>query len=146
MKKIASGFLLAIFVSCLCIGALFFLSSGVETAPTPTVEVPTLTPEPTQTNSPTAFAPLLEQWRNYKTPTITPTATNTRTLLPTSTRKIPTATYVYIQPEAPDNSGQPQYPVGVTAICKDGTYSYSNSARGTCSSHGGVKKWINKPK
>ena len=29
-----------------------------------------------------------------------------------------------------------------TAICKDGTNSFSQSRRGTCSGHGGVLKWI----
>ena len=28
-----------------------------------------------------------------------------------------------------------------TALCKDGTYSYSKNHRGTCSHHKGVKKW-----
>lgn len=27
------------------------------------------------------------------------------------------------------------------ALCKDGTYSYSNTHRGTCSHHKGVKIW-----
>jgi len=31
---------------------------------------------------------------------------------------------------------------GATAICKDGTYSYSQSRRGTCSRHGGVAQWL----
>lgn len=31
---------------------------------------------------------------------------------------------------------------GATAICKDGTYSYSQSRRGTCSHHGGVSSWL----
>jgi uncharacterized protein YraI len=34
----------------------------------------------------------------------------------------------------PDN-GPPQ---GATALCRDGTYSFSQSRRGTCSHHGGV--------
>ena len=34
---------------------------------------------------------------------------------------------------------------GVTAICNDGTYSYSQHASGTCSWHGGVGSWINYP-
>ncbi|MCL2282634.1 MAG: DUF3761 domain-containing protein [Fibromonadales bacterium] len=29
---------------------------------------------------------------------------------------------------------------GATAICKDGTYSYSQSRQGTCSRHGGVAR------
>ncbi|MCX6213948.1 DUF3761 domain-containing protein [Spirosoma sp.] len=33
-------------------------------------------------------------------------------------------------------------PSGATAECRDGTYSFSQSRRGTCSRHGGVKRWI----
>ena len=33
-------------------------------------------------------------------------------------------------------------PVGATAQCKDGTYSFSQSRRGTCSGHKGVLKWL----
>lgn len=31
---------------------------------------------------------------------------------------------------------------GATAICRDGTYSYSRSRKGTCSYHGGVSRWL----
>jgi serine/threonine-protein kinase len=34
---------------------------------------------------------------------------------------------------------------GVTAICKDGTYSYSAHRSGTCSHHGGVSQWVHPP-
>jgi len=33
-------------------------------------------------------------------------------------------------------------PAGATAECRDGTYSFSRSRRGTCSRHGGVKRWL----
>lgn len=33
-------------------------------------------------------------------------------------------------------------PAGATALCRDGTYSFSKSRRGTCSHHVGVKKWL----
>lgn len=33
-------------------------------------------------------------------------------------------------------------PVGASAQCRDLTYSFSQSRRGTCSHHGGVKKWL----
>jgi hypothetical protein len=36
-------------------------------------------------------------------------------------------------------------PTGATALCYDGTYSYSEHASGTCSHHGGVARWINHP-
>ncbi len=31
---------------------------------------------------------------------------------------------------------------GATAICRDGSYSYSRNRRGTCSHHGGVRQWL----
>jgi hypothetical protein len=34
-------------------------------------------------------------------------------------------------------------PTGATALCRDGTYSYSKHPAGTCSHHGGVRKWLN---
>jgi hypothetical protein len=33
-------------------------------------------------------------------------------------------------------------PQGATAQCRDGSYSFSQSHRGTCSHHGGVGKWL----
>lgn len=33
-------------------------------------------------------------------------------------------------------------PAGASAQCNDGTYSFSKNRRGTCSHHGGVKKWL----
>jgi hypothetical protein len=34
---------------------------------------------------------------------------------------------------------------GATARCRDGSYSYSRHASGTCSGHGGVGTWIHHP-
>jgi Protein of unknown function (DUF3761) len=33
-------------------------------------------------------------------------------------------------------------PDGATAQCRDGSYSFSKSRRGTCSHRGGVSKWL----
>ena len=33
-------------------------------------------------------------------------------------------------------------PQGATAQCNDGSYSFSQSRRGTCSHHGGVRRWL----
>lgn len=33
-------------------------------------------------------------------------------------------------------------PAGATALCGDGTYSFSQHRSGTCSHHGGVAKWL----
>ena len=40
----------------------------------------------------------------------------------------------------PENCSAP--PDGATAQCRDGSYSFSRSRRGTCSHHGGVSKWL----
>jgi hypothetical protein len=36
----------------------------------------------------------------------------------------------------------PSVPIGASAQCRDGTYSFSQSRRGTCSHHGGVAEWF----
>jgi len=33
-------------------------------------------------------------------------------------------------------------PAGATAQCRDGSYSFSQNRRGTCSHHGGVARWL----
>lgn len=33
-------------------------------------------------------------------------------------------------------------PAGASARCRDGTYSFSQNRRGTCSHHGGVATWL----
>jgi len=35
----------------------------------------------------------------------------------------------------------PSKPAGASAKCRDGTYSFSQNRRGTCSHHGGVAEW-----
>ena len=42
----------------------------------------------------------------------------------------------------PKPRSAPSAPPGATAKCRDGTYSFSESRRGTCSHHGGVDRWI----
>jgi len=44
------------------------------------------------------------------------------------------------KPYTPENGEQP---AGATAECEDGTYSFSEHRSGTCSGHGGVKRWLN---
>jgi len=40
-------------------------------------------------------------------------------------------------------SKAPSWPAGASAKCADGSYSFSQSRRGTCSHHGGVAVWGN---
>jgi len=45
--------------------------------------------------------------------------------------------------QSPTKSPNGSVPAGASARCGDGTYSYSQSRRGTCSHHGGVANWLN---
>lgn len=47
----------------------------------------------------------------------------------------------YVAP-APAPTPSNTAPAGATARCNDGTYSYSQNRRGTCSHHGGVAEWL----
>lgn len=43
----------------------------------------------------------------------------------------------------PAHSKSGQAPRGASAKCRDGSYSFSQHHRGTCSRHGGVSEWLN---
>lgn len=43
---------------------------------------------------------------------------------------------------SPAKSINNQVPAGASAKCRDGTYSFSQHRRGTCSHHGGVSNWL----
>jgi hypothetical protein len=43
---------------------------------------------------------------------------------------------------SPAKSKNGQVPAGASAKCRDGTYSFSQHRRGTCSHHGGVINWL----
>lgn len=43
---------------------------------------------------------------------------------------------------APAKSVSDKIPAGASAKCRDGSYSFSQSRRGTCSHHGGVATWL----
>lgn len=43
---------------------------------------------------------------------------------------------------SPASTTDGSIPAGATAQCADGTFSFSQSRRGTCSHHGGVASWL----
>jgi outer membrane biosynthesis protein TonB len=115
-------------------------ASQVATTPTPAqTAVPLVieTPSPAPTATPTAA------------PTATPTATPTveLTAAPKPTAKptpiatpAPTKAPPAVQP-APVDPNAAAKAAGASAICADGTWSYSANRSGTCSKHGGVHWW-----
>src|SRR5690348_3001440 len=42
----------------------------------------------------------------------------------------------------PERTLSSQAPLGASAQCRDGSYSFSAHHRGTCSHHGGVARWL----
>ena len=70
------------------------------------------------------------------------TSTNTKTYSQNSKSSVK-----YYTNSAGQRVQSPTYynkaPAGATALCGDGTYSFSKNRRGTCSHHGGVVKWLN---
>jgi hypothetical protein len=46
------------------------------------------------------------------------------------------------RPRAKQSTASSGAPAGASARCRDGTYSFSSSRRGTCSHHGGVSEWL----
>lgn len=43
---------------------------------------------------------------------------------------------------SPSKTTDGKVPAGASAQCRDGSYSFSKSHRGTCSHHGGVANWL----
>ncbi|MBU1630174.1 DUF3761 domain-containing protein [Patescibacteria group bacterium] len=55
---------------------------------------------------------------------------------------VPKETYTNVDGnEVPSSYAAPSKPVGASAQCRDGTYSFSQHRQGTCSHHGGVAEW-----
>jgi len=48
-----------------------------------------------------------------------------------------------IRVHSPAHTKNGEQPVGASAQCRDGSYSFSRHHRGTCSHHGGVSHWFN---
>jgi hypothetical protein len=76
-------------------------------------------------------------------PSNAPTAANNHQAKHARTNCTNNGTYVNSKGETvkrPENCTSA--PKGATAQCRDGTYSFSQSRRGTCSHHGGVARWL----
>lgn len=147
-----------LFVGLVALVAGGLLTLSAEHAPAALVKgasviAPTITATPTAQPSVTP------------TPTVTLTPTPTATLTPTPTHSLapkqstiqstqPTAAqsglsndryYTNVdgdQVNSPTYSNDSSVPAGASALCGDGTYSFSQHRSGTCSHHGGVSQWL----
>lgn len=123
-------------------GAFILIAIGIANAGTPTnpssssVKVPQ-TSTVIQQQAPIAPATVVQP----KVTKVAPVVTSPQS--PVQEVKTPVKTYI----NTSGNTVQsPTYynsqPAGATAKCRDGTYSFSQSRRGTCSHHGGVEEWL----
>src|SRR5262249_33167212 len=101
----------------------------IATATATITHIPTHALTPSSTDTPTIT--------NTHTVTFTPTKTSTSTRTQTPRSSIMSTVSIILATIDPLQ--------GVTAVCNDGTYSFSQHQQGTCSHHGGVKQWINRP-
>lgn len=138
----------AFFQSSVAIGSsasLMLLAMPTGTYTPTATWTPIMAPTETRTLTPTATVTPTATTPPTQTSTLPPTVTQppaTATLQPTATRaatRTPTQVVIWSVPKAqptavPDNGGP-------TALCRDGSYSYSAHHQGTCSHHGGVAVW-----
>ncbi len=122
MKKVGIIAAIIIFVGALgSFGSKNTTSQSTTNIVQPTVEVRKSTVPQVNVEAPTITL----------APTATPTPSPTPHIFPTAT-----PTPVYIQPVESSPCA------GASAICSDGTCSYSAHRQGTCSHHGGVAEWL----
>ncbi|MEK7070878.1 MAG: DUF3761 domain-containing protein [Patescibacteria group bacterium] len=121
-----------------------------------------LTSSPTPQTAPAditqAVTPVVEQLttptRTVQSPQVIEQASVQNTVQPTPTtytpvteqKSAPLSNDNYYTNSAGNEIHSPAYapsqPAGASARCRDGTYSFSASRRGTCSHHGGVAEWL----
>jgi hypothetical protein len=105
----------------------YISASQTTQASPPTTSTPAPPPKPPPTPPPTTAAP--------RTPTTSPPTT--------AAPSCSAGSYVNVDGNCiPRPVSAPSAPAGATAQCNDGTYSFSQHRRGTCSHHGGVAVWL----
>ena len=94
-------------------------------------------------------------------PTVTETRSANNLVFPTPAPTVKTTNTIKVKPSTNSLSNDNYYtnvdgnkvhspaksldngiPAGASAKCRDGTYSFSQNRRGTCSHHGGVASWL----
>jgi len=150
MKNIFSLIIQLLFISVINAQTTQFTTTKVNLRTGPGISYKTLTSIPAGTNITATGDIIYKDWLkvNYKNNTGYINSRYVRKETPTSTiskgKKTSAVKYyknrsgVRVQSPTVYNSA----PAGATARCRDGTYSFSRSRRGTCSHHGGVAKWL----
>lgn len=115
------------------------VESSIAPAPSP---IPSPSPSPTSKPSP---SPKVVKSPTPKPSPVKPSPTPTPTPAPVTQNNSTDDVDYYTNSEGNKVQSPTHYdspPAGASAQCKDGTYSFSQSRRGTCSGHEGVAQWL----
>ena len=115
-------------------GTLSSTPPRVVVTPAPVVVTPN--PQPVQ-STPQPTAQVVPQPAEQASPVVN-TGTTDANLSNTNTYTNVDGNTVHSPAASTDGS----VPAGATAMCSDGTYSFSQHHSGTCSHHGGVSQWL----
>ena len=125
------------------LGLGLVIASGFVSEPTTTPANKVVTPTVTETR----VTKPADTWA-LPQKTVTETVSNTKkapTAVDTSDNLSNDNYYTNVdgnEVHAPAYSLDEDIPAGASAKCRDGTYSFSQNRRGTCSHHGGVATWL----
>ncbi len=109
------------------------------TLPPEPTSIPTTTPVPTVYRAPTKYIPPPTK-APAPTQYVAPTTAQQQSGGLSNDRYYTNTAGNEVHAPAYSNDGS--VPAGASARCADGTYSFSESRRGTCSGHGGVAQWL----
>ena len=131
-------------IATMVLGVGIFSQQGANTKNVQTVALPTI-------QASQSFANQVASPEVTFSPTLTPTTIVRVTATPvpatsTPTAQAPLSNNNYYTNSSGNEVHSPAYsetvPVGASAQCRDGSYSFSQHRSGTCSHHGGVAKWL----
>ena len=93
--------------------------------------------------NPTTLTTLSKQWKDIKKWIAAVAARPKVSQTPKASPSSCSGGYINVDGNCtPSPTHAPSAPSGSTAKCRDGTYSFSQHRRGTCSHHGGVAIWL----
>lgn len=116
-----------------------------EAPATPAMATPVVVPAVQAQTKPVETKP--EAAKPAATKTVSPATVTPKPSLPADTDARLSNDNTYINSSgntvhSPAYSTDGSVPVGASARCRDGTYSFSQHRRGTCSGHRGVAEWL----
>lgn len=131
------------------VGTAGAVAATLQSTPATTVPVVRATTRVTEVRPATTGVPRSSAALTTTTvaPTTTAEASTTSSPSTTEAPTTPATTEVATSTSRPTpaTTSHPNVPANATALCQDGWISYSAHQSGTCSHHGGIAQWVNRP-